>query len=660
MKPNELFTVMRSTMRRKPLPPAAAALCCVLANLPGAPAAAQGSHLETIQLSPVVVTAASRAQPVQDVQAAAQIIDHDDLRAYSGSSVTEALRLAIGVDARAIGSNSSIAMRGFSLRPGALLIDGLRRPSKYGTVNPSLLELENVDRIEIVRGPMSALYGADATGGAINVITRSPLRDAGLTGSVRALAGATDDGQRETALLGATLGFGDDGLRHRVGLEHRRRGLFRYDDASASADLNRLNQTFLSYDGAYRLAAEHTLRWTLEYVDQDDTGPGLTTATAQAPAQPYTAFERERRWFGGLHYRGAMGSGVLEADLGYGTADGSTTRSFPVIEFTDYRQWQAQARYTVDLGDHTLLAGTGHVRDDIDVTINQRRAARGNSFVLAQDEWRLPADWKLLASIRHDRFTDFGSVTTPRASLQRAFGPWRARVGYGQAYRAPSVLEQYSTFTRATILIVGNPDLKPETNKSWEAALAYQNAALDAQAIYYRSRVSDLIQSVSEARQPGDPSAIRSRSRYVNVARAELEGVELSAAWSMTPAWSLLAGWEWLDARDGSSGARLAEHARRIARAGLRWQGGRWRADMQARYYFDYFSADPNQRGSTPFDSNYGTADIKLRYRLAKRTALSFGIDNLFARRQPVNFSARGSTFDPPTRFAYLELRHEL
>ena len=128
----------------------------------------------------------------------------------------------------------------------------------------------------------------------------------------------------------------------------------------------------------------------------------------------------------------------------------------------------------------------------------------------------------------------------------------------------------------------------------------------------------------------------------------------------MTPAWSLLAGWEWLDARDGSTGARLAEHARQTARAGLRWHDGHWRVDVQARYYFDYLAADPNQRGSTPFDSNYGTADVKLRYQLAKRTALSFGIDNVFARRQPVNFSARGSTFDPPTRFAYLELRHEL
>lgn len=626
--------------------------------IPAFAKAAEPVEEKIVTLDTVVISATNRAQPIQDVQASVQVIDRQDLEAYSGTSVTEALRQAVGVDARPFGSNSSISMRGFSLNPGALLVDGMRRPGKYGGINPSLFELENVDRIEVVRGPMSALYGADATGGAINLISRSPLLDKGLVGGFRLMGGATDDGQRRTNIEGATLGFGGDDLRHRVSVEHRGRGLFRYDDASPTADLNRLQQTYVSYEGAYRLAADHSLRWTLEYTDQDDTGPGLLAASGARPAQAYTSFERERRWFGAVRYRGTVGPGVLEADLGYGSTDASTTRSYPTIEYTDYRQSQGQMRYALELGSHSLLFGGGFVRDDIDVTINRGSAKRSNTYLLAQDEWSLPAQWKLLAGLRYDHFTDFGSVTTPRVSLQRALGPWRVRMGYGEAYRAPSVLEQYSSFTRGTILIVGNPDLKPETNKSWEAALSYHGPAFNAEAIYYRSRVSDLISTVSEARQSGDPASIRTRARYVNVARANLEGVELSGTWRMGTGWSLLAGWEYQDARDGTTGERLTEHARQIARAGLRWEGGRWRADLLTRYYFDYYAADPNTRGSTPFDSNYGTADIKVRYQATEKTSLAFGIDNLFARRQPINFSARGSTFDPPTRFFYLELRH--
>lgn len=638
---------------------ATAAAVGVLALLiPAFAKAAEPEEAKTVTLDTVVISATNRAQPIQDVQASVQVIDRQDIEAYSGTSVTEVLRQAVGVDARAFGSNSSISMRGFSLNPGALLIDGMRRPGKYGGINASLLELESVDRIEVVRGPMSALYGADATGGAINLITRSPLLDKDLIGGVRLMGGATDDGQRQTGILGVMLGFGSDDLRHRVSLEHRRRGLFRYDDASATADLNRLQQTYASYEGAYRLAADHSLRWTLEYTDQDDTGPGLRSASGTTPAQAYTSFERERRWFGAVRYRGAVGPGVLEVDLGYGSTNASTTRSYPMIEYTDYRQSQGQMRYAFEFGGHSLLLGGGFVRDDIDVTINRGSATRSNTYLLAQDEWSLPAQWKLLAGLRYDNFTDFGSVSTPRISLQRVLGPWRVRMGYGEAYRAPGVLEQYSSFTRGTILIVGNSDLKPETNKSWEAALSYHGSQLNAEAIYYRSRVSDMISTVSEARQPDDPSSIRTRARYVNVAHANLEGVELSGTWRMGSGWSLLAGWEYQDARDGTRGARLTDHARQIARAGLRWERGRWRADVQARYYFDYYAADPNMRGSAPFDSNFGTADIKVRYQATEKASLAFGIDNLFARRQPINFNSMRSTIDPPTRFVYLELRH--
>ncbi|WP_313300097.1 TonB-dependent receptor [Diaphorobacter sp.] len=612
-------------------------------------------------LPPVEVTTTVNPRAVLDVQAAVQVVDRQDLDAASGTSVTEALRQAVGVDARTLGSGSAVSIRGFSLNSGAMLVDGLRRPSKYGGINASLLQLEDTDRIEIVRGPMSALYGADATGGAINVISRSPLDDKGITGSLRLVGGATEGRQRHTGILGAALGFGSDDLRHRISLERRHRGLFRYDKEQPTADLDRLGQTYASYDGAYRISGDHNVRWTLEFTDQNDEGPGwLTSAGNGSAPAAYTAFERERRWFGALHYRGAIGAGALEADVGYGTTDASTSRSFPKIEFTDYQQLQGQARYAIERGDHSLLFGGGSVRDDIDITINSGRATRTNTHLLAQDEWTLPAQWKLLAGLRHDRFTDFGSVTTPRLSLQRTMGPWQARLGYGEAYRAPTVIEQHSSLTRGTFLIIGNPDLKPETNKSWEAALFYRTQDLDVQGLYFRSRVHGLINTVNEPREPGDPAHIRTRARYVNIERAHLEGLELSAQARLNANFSLNTGWEYLDARDASTQTRLTGHARQIARAGLRWNHDRWRADVLARYYFDYYAADSSQRGSAPINTNYGTADLKVRYRAAANTSIALGVDNLFARRQPMNFNSRGSTMDPPTRFFYLELSYAL
>ncbi|NYT25931.1 TonB-dependent receptor [Alcaligenaceae bacterium] len=464
----------------------------ILLTIAGTTTSAQQQSDEPVTtLDAIVTTASNREQPIRDVQASVQLIDQEDLDAYAGTSVTEALKMAVGVDSRALGSNSNVIIRGFQLRPGAMLVDGLRRPSKYGSVNPSLLSLQDVSSIEVVRGPMSALYGADANGGAINVKTRSPLLDKGVGGNVRTMYGATTDhNQRRTGVLGASLHFDTDALRQRVHVEHRHRNPYRFDTSEDIPDLNRNKHTFIAHDAALRIGNDHQLRWQGEYVKQDDSGPGLNTGNS------YTAYEKEERWFGALRYAGSVGPGELTADIAYGYADGSTTRSYPIIETTRYHQFQSQSRYAVDWGNHSLLLGMGFISDRIDVNVNSNKGQRDNTHFLIQDEWKLPADWTLLAGVRHDNYSDFGSVTTPRISLQKRIGGWFGRVGYGEAYRAPTVMEQYSTFMRGTTLIVGNQDLQAERNKSWEAAFGYYGNTYNAEITYYRSKVTDMIQTV--------------------------------------------------------------------------------------------------------------------------------------------------------------------
>jgi outer membrane cobalamin receptor len=171
-----------------PLPCGAVVGLC-LTGLFSTAAQAQSRYAgEAAALPPVVVTATSRTQPVADVQAAVQVISQRELQSYPGTSLTEALQLAVGVDARANGANSTLAIRGIITNAGSpvlVLVDGLRRTAKYGGVNLNLIALEDVERIEIVRGPMSALYGADATGGVINVVTKSVAKAEPGSGSVR-------------------------------------------------------------------------------------------------------------------------------------------------------------------------------------------------------------------------------------------------------------------------------------------------------------------------------------------------------------------------------------------------------------------------------------------------------------------------------------------
>jgi outer membrane receptor for ferrienterochelin and colicins len=621
-------------------------------------AAATAADPDASALEPVVVTATTREQPIQDVQASVQVIGPKALQGFAGTSLTEALQLATGVDARPNGTSTFLAIRGFIANAGnpvLVLVDGLRRTAKYGTTNLNLIQVEDVERIELVRGPMSALYGADATGGVINVITRTPRPGEAFGGSVRLLYGATDDGQRDTVITGATLTGGSERTGHRLSVEKRSRGLFRYPGTPAwTADLADIDEAFVTYNGVLALAPEHRLAWTLEYADQDDTAPARTT---RPPVTSFTGFERERRVFGALRYAGVVGPGLLSVDAARGRSDASTTRSFPTIETTDYDQSQVQARYVFDVGAHTITTGAGVIRDELDVSIVPTVAKTTNRFVLIQDQWRFAKDWGLLAGLRHDDFTTFGGATTPRISVAWSPGPLQLRIGYGEGFRAPSSLEQYARFVRGRFLIVGNPTIQPETNKAWEVGAAWRTANLSAEWVLFRSDVENLIQTVNTPARPGDPAGVTTRSSYTNIGQALLKGSELSGSWRMAGPWSALGGWDWLDATDAATGARLTQRARHTVRAGLRWESGDWRVDLRGRYLRDYWASvqvTPPAPTPPPTSSNFGTADVKVTWAIDRSWTAAVGIDNLFDRRQPANYSATGSVQDPPGRFLYV------
>ncbi len=182
-----------------------AAAAGALALVAGLPALAQTASpppggTDATALQPVVVTATSREQPIQDVQATVEVIGADALRGFAGTTVTEALQYASGVDARPNGTNTFVAIRGFIANAGnpvLVLVDGLRRTAKYGTTNLNMIQLEDIDRVEIVRGPMSALYGADAAGGVINVITKAPRPGDAFGGSARGAPECEADRNRD-------------------------------------------------------------------------------------------------------------------------------------------------------------------------------------------------------------------------------------------------------------------------------------------------------------------------------------------------------------------------------------------------------------------------------------------------------------------------------
>ena len=606
-------------------------------------------------LDQVVVTANKHAQAINDVQASVEVISNEQLQRYSGATVIEALRDAVGVDARSGGANSTVTIRGQIPNAGTsvlILVDGLPRTAKFGVDNLNLVGMENVDRIEIVRGPMSALYGADAAGGVINIITKNPE---GSGGSIRTTLGTSlsaDGDGRETFNGGATLHHTSGDFSHRVSIDSRQARPFAFDDEPDDA-LNGINHWGLAYHGRWDVTPSDQLDLRLEGYRQDDSDTKLDRSGTR-----YTRTEEEDRLFGSLSYDGEVGPGVLSGVASYGRTQGSANRAV-TVESTDYSQAILQGQYFLEfldtgIGDHSFLVGTGFEQEEIEIDVYSRTGERDTTHVFLQDEW-VPVDWmSVVAGVRVDRFSDFGTHAVPRLTVGSRGDGFTWRLGYGQAYRAPSVIEQYSEFVRGRNLIRGSEDVQAEESNSYEAAIGWRGDRGQIEAIYHHSEIENLIEAVSTGQRTADGLSI---TEYQNISEATIQGVELVGGYRVTDSISVSGSYAFLDAVDGD-GDRLEKRARHTVKLSATYAEGPWSATVRGRSSLQYYDADSNVRGSAPFNTDYTTMDINLGYRFSDAWRVSVGMDNIFDEQVPVNYSSTGSIEDPAGRFVYTTLNY--
>ena len=616
--------------------------------------ASQTAGAQETRLPAIFVTAARSEQALETVNASVEIVSADKIRTFAGRSLSEVLQFATGALVKDSGSSSSISLRGQDSDKTLILVDGLRRTEKYAGANLNNIQLEDVERIEIVRGPMSALYGSEALGGVINIITRGPRkgRDAG----VRFMAGQTGDGQRDTTLLGGYGNWGNGDIGHRVSFETKRRDPFRLPTTdSRITDLNQERRDFLSYRGDLKTAAGN-LDWGLEAARQDDTGLGLTRTNTT-----YNKIEKDDRNFGHIGYRGRVGEGVLNLRLGYGTSDSRVNRGTANDELTLFKQTQVETQYAFEpLRDHFTVLGYNFREDDVDISTNSKRAVRKVNALFVQDIWNLRQDLDLTLGLRMDDYNDFGNTTMPRLAIAWRPDRWTFRAGLGEGFKAPSLLNLYMTsIIRGRFDLRGNPNLKPEESTSGEIAAAYRLDRGQIEIIAHRSNVTNLIASVpTGARGPGcGPTPTPATSCQIqenrNINEATIKGIELSGNYRLTDTWDLGGSLEYLDAVDAITDARLSDRPKWSAKANLQWHQGPWKTNLRVRHVRDWYAADPAILNGAPFNSDYTVASLSVAYALTPKTELFGGIDNLENRLMPANQSSRGTPDDPGSRFFY-------
>lgn len=605
---------------------------------------AQQAQAEEVQdLGTIVLTATGQEQSLADVQASVQVVERETIETSSARNVSELLRNAVGIDARSSGSNEAISIRGQGSTRTLLLVDGQERTGAYGSFNLNNIPTQEVERIEIVRGPMSALYGADALGGVVNVITKRPGSDPGKTVSI--LVGTRpDDGDRTTVRLGASVETGNDVLGQRFALQLDRSDGYALPTTATGEDFSAMNRVALSWSGSWLPNPGQELRWRLEAYKQDDERDAIVTRTGV----PYTAVEREDRVSADLSWTQELGPGQLTVSGLLSYSEGLANRAFPVEEGSENTKARLQARYDVTAGDHNLSFAAGAEHEEISIDTYTRDVGETHVFALLQDEWFISDRVVMTMGVRVDDYESFGTTTNPRVSIGSLGDGFTWRVSAGTAFRAPNISERYANITRGRSLITGNPNLDPETAFSYEVAAGWRDATRSVELVYHDSRVDDLISTVNTGRVVNGFSVVE----YLNMDEARIKGLELTGSWQPTDQWDFSGSLEYLDARDSGTGNRLTGRYRTAYSLASTYSVQDWKFTGRLRGLQGYL--DSNSTNPTAlYTSGFTTVDLNAVYAINDSTEVSFGVDNVFDEQLDPNYSTARYREDVG-RFAYV------
>jgi vitamin B12 transporter len=552
-------------MRRSCL--AATALILVLAQ----PLAAQEAIPDT------VVTATRIPTPQERVPAAVTVLTREDIEERGYQTLAEALRSVPGlrlVQGGGVGQQASAFLRGGASRHVLVLLDGVpvNDPSEpNGAFNFGNELLGDIERIEVLRGPASSLYGSGAIGGVVNLITRRAPQGvavqafgeaaAGTESTARGTFGLAGTGERWDYMLAGqgltTRGF--DIVPPRMATYTGER-----DGLNAAAGSARLG---LRPDANSRIEA--MIRWRENRLDLDDA------PFARLDDPNYTG--NDRRWFGQLRGETTLFDGLWTTGLRIAaTEDRRRYRNLPdAMNFSDIDELYRGQRQTLDWGNRLRLGDVGAVSDvGVAFGITHERessdsqslynglptttdaSARSNAFH-AGVQGRVLQRLDLTAGVRHDAAEDYDGFTSWRLGgvLEVPEVASRLRAAAGTAFKAPSLFQRFGVIGS---FFRGNPDLRPERSFAWEVGVETDIAAFGRGdfatlgATWFDMRFRDLINFNA------------SFDTLENVERARARGAEL--ALTLRPAFWLetTAAWTITETLDETTGRPLTRRPRNV------------------------------------------------------------------------------------------------
>lgn len=562
---------------------------------------------ENFNLDEYVVTANRIPVKMTEVAANVTVVTHNEIEKGNFTSVTDVLKTAnITIEE---GSSGAIPFLNGDNRV-LILVDGRRMnwdqvvtSASKGGVNLNNLPVKNIERIEIVRGPSSSLYGSDAVGGVINIITRKATE---ASTSLTTEFGSW--GMRNSNLV--TSNKLEKGYSYLITAEHKKQGNIEYKNA-ATGQVKTLPQSYLEQNGVTmridkEIDTDRSLSLQLEHQDKDFGFGGTAPGQTQWHYENGTGKSQDDNMALTYHFGDNSLLRVYRNHSSEQTSYYGTKTDYDVERTAIGGEWQQSKRLN---DQHTLVVGADWRQMDFKYVSQSINNTYTTKALFLEDHWQLPSNWTITLGSRYDSHSIIGNHITSRITANRKMNDTtNAFVSWGQFVKSPQVEDLFSD----TPWFMGKRDLRPETGETLTLGLNTQlTSGTKVQASVFSSRVTDAI----------DYDYITGpRGFAYNIANQKRKGFDLTLAHQFSSQWSTSAGYSYVKIENKGAGATtysndLSNSQPNGYHLGVQYDQDKWNATLTMR------AASGRSRAQFT-DSSYMVFDVAANYKMNPDTRI--------------------------------------
>lgn len=651
---------------------------------------AQAEELPVYSFDEVVVTATRTENDVKKVPASTQVITQEDIKRGGATSVRNALSMYANIfqKSKVRGGGHDIIIRGMETKHSLVMVNG-RRISNEADANGlgnamslDRININDVEKIEIVRGPSSALYGSEAMGGVLNIITKPSKEQTLLTGLEHTSEDTSHWWHADTGRIG-NFSMTLDARFNKIN-----RSML---DTATESDPYGTAQTYnasLNYYVNDHSYVNAYMDYYSQHLKTDMGTPAmkpitLTTSSgmslsgqAMLEGTGSKAFKQKNY---GISWNGKTDKNDWQIQAYMSKFNWSTTSNTKVLgsippagmagmfnyllqkkntydfNHDEHNMWAIEGRDSLRVNDHHRVTfGAEYVKDKVagtglgsngdgvhSITENGKTKLSSEKTLSSyaaylQDEIEY-GKWFIVPAIRYDHHSAYGSHTSPKIGVTyNATDHFRIKANYGDGFKAPSVSQLYYDLDMEMgrgnwVHLTGNPNLKPEKSKSWDLGVEAEFGKGYGSLTYFDNDVDNLIASIPK----GKDSNGHNLHRYENVNKARIKGLENTLGYRFNDTLEFKVTSTLLDAKDTSTGKDLTQRARLSQIYQLIYDDHKdtgWSAVLWNQLDYKFVTGKAWESGES-VKKSYSLTNFSLTRKVNKDTRVYGSVQNIFDKK---------------------------